>query len=99
MTGHGRCSRADKTVTLRIGLGRRMAGPDDLAQITRGTVVELSAASDDDVDVYVGARLLARGQAVVVDGKLAVRMGEILDDAATPGHFQSPAPPAQAMTQ
>jgi len=51
-----------------------------LAQMDRGSVVEMNVRSDEDVEMYVGGRLHARGQAVVVDGMLAVRVSEIVTE-------------------
>ena len=82
---------AEDHVHVRIGLGRRLADMADLAQMDRGRVVELDTAETDDVDVYVGGHLHARGQAVVVDGALAVRVSEIVDEAAPPSETQRPA--------
>ena len=42
-----------------------------------GDVVELNAYADDRVELFSGGRLVARGQAVVVGGKLAVRVQEV----------------------
>ena len=41
-----------------------------------GDVLELDSREGDPVDVYVDGRLYARGEAVVVDGHLAVRVCE-----------------------
>lgn len=82
----------EKDVSVRIVFGRRMADMADLAQMDQGRVVELDAARADDVDVYVGGRLHARGQAVVVDGKLAVRVSEIVTDTVMPAPLQGSAP-------
>ena len=91
MKVHFARAKAGRNARVRVGLGRRMANMADLAQMDRGTVVELESACTDDVDVYVAGRLHARGQAVVVDGKLAVRVSEITSDAAVSSALQSPA--------
>ena len=92
MNEHARDGEAaEEHVRVRIGLGCRLADMADLAQMDRGRVVELDTAETDDVDVYVGGRLHARGQAVVVDGDLAVRVSEIVDAAAPPDEVQDPA--------
>lgn len=99
MNGYGQCTKADRNVSLRMELGRRMTDPADVARITCGAVVELDAVCTDDVDVYVGGRLHARGQAVVVDGKLAVRVSEILAEAAMSGALQGTALGGRARTE
>lgn len=99
MNENGDWPKAEKCMPVRLALGRRMADMADLAQMDCGMVMELDAACTDDVEVYVGGRLHGRGQAVVVDGKLAVRMSEIVADTAIPAALQGPAPPGRANTR
>ncbi len=72
--------REAKKVRVRIGLGTRMIDLRELSRMDRGSVVEMDARCDEDVEVYVGGKLHARGQAVAVDGMLAVRVNEIVCD-------------------
>ena len=65
---------------VRIELGRRWLARPDVLQLGDDSVVELDRASDEAVDVYVDGQLHARGEAVVVDGKLGVRVLEIVAD-------------------
>ena len=51
-----------------------------MLQLGDESVVELDRASDEAVDVYVDGQLYARGEAVVVDRKLGVRVLEIVAD-------------------
>ena len=88
MQQHDYQSHGSQGRRLRVGLGRRMAGMDDVSRMDRGSVVTLNAACDEDVDVFVGGRLYARGQAVVVDGTLAVRIREIVSESTLPGDAQ-----------
>lgn len=71
-------SRSGNAVGLRIELGRRRLDLPDLARLVSGSVVELETGATDDVDIYADGRLLARGQAVSVDGKLAVQVREVM---------------------
>lgn len=70
----------DKHTTCRVRLefGRRVLAPDQADKLTPGCVIELDAFVDDYIDVYADGRLIARGRAVVIDGKLAVRVQESL---------------------
>ena len=90
MNGLAHCIRADRKVNVRVGLGRRMADLADMARMGSGAVVELDAACSGDVEVYVAGRLHARGQAVVVDGKLAVCVSEIVDQHEMSGPLRAP---------
>ena len=67
-----------------------MTNLSELARMGSGAVVALDAACTGDVEVYVSGRLHARGQAVVVDGKLAVRVSEIVDRGEPSGAVWMP---------
>lgn len=63
---------------IRIELGRRWLAADDVARMDVGDVLELDTRSLDCVDVYVDGHLYARGEPVVVDGCLGVRVRELV---------------------
>ena len=64
--------------TLRVELGRRWLSGDQVGALRRGSVVEMDAGADEPVDVVVNGRLLARGTAVVMDGKFSVCVKELV---------------------
>ena len=70
--------RAADPVTVRIELGRRMLALRDLSRMDEGKAVELDCPCEQDVNVLADGRLFARGQALAVDGKFAVRVQEVL---------------------
>jgi len=61
---------------VRIEFGRRWVPSPEAARMDVGDVLEIDSHEQDLVDVYVDGRLYARGEAVVVDGHLAVRVQE-----------------------
>ena len=63
---------------VELAFGRTTLSAQQREELQAGTVVELDAFVDDYVDVYADGGLIARGRAVVVDGKLAVRIQEAL---------------------
>jgi flagellar motor switch protein FliN/FliY len=65
-------------VNVRLELGRRMVPAAEAWRLGIGGMVELDHRIEDRLDVYADGRLIARGQAVVVAGKLAVRIEEIV---------------------
>ncbi len=62
-------------VTLRFG--RRQMSLDDILRLDSGSVVEFDRALDDPVEVLVNDRVVARGEAVTVQGHYGVRILEI----------------------
>ena len=71
---------ATRRATVRIEFGRRWLPAEQAEQLDVGAVVALEAGADQHVDVYVDGTLVARGEPIVLDGKLAVRLREVLSD-------------------
>lgn len=66
-------------LTLEVG-GANMA-IRDLLQLHQGGVVELDRHAGEPLDVLVNGKLIARGEVVVVDEKLGIRLTEVLSPA------------------
>ena len=49
-----------------------------MLKLTSGSIVELDRAVEDDVDVIVNNRVVARGEVVSADGNYAVRIREVV---------------------
>jgi len=65
---------------MRIELGRKWIAPREASRLTAGSLLELDAPTAGEVTVFVRGRFLARGEPVVVDGKLGVRITETADE-------------------
>gem|GEM_PF-1446374 len=63
---------------LRVEIGRCWVTADQAEDLQAGDVVALDEAVGDDVCVYRGRAPIARGQLVTVDGKLGVRVRDVL---------------------
>ena len=69
---------------LRICFGRRWINPRELAGLEVASVIDLAAPADDDVVVSVSGRPRAIGKAIAIDGKLGVRVSEVMSQQAEP---------------
>ncbi len=67
-----------QTRMIRIELGRRSLTLDEVEQLGRGSVVRLQERQGDPVNVYADELLIARGQLLLQDGCLGVRITELL---------------------
>ena len=76
-TGSVEISR-NETLDLRIELGRTHIQRDEAIELRAGTVVPLDNAAGDPVDLYVGQKLVGRGEVLVLDGNFAVRVVELV---------------------
>ena len=68
--------------TLRIEIGKTWLWQHDIASLAAGSTVELDARTGGGMDVYLNSRLIARGEPVVVNGRLGVRVLEVIDPVA-----------------
>lgn len=63
---------------LSVELGRTSLLVRDVLQLNQGAVVELSKLAGEPLDVLVNSKLVARGEAVVVNEKFGVRLVDII---------------------
>jgi flagellar motor switch protein FliN len=79
-------------VTLRFGRTQMLLG--DVAALGSGSVVEFDRAASDPVEVMVNGRVVARGEAVMVQGNYGVRLAEIMTRPMRPDPDPPALPPA-----
>ena len=65
-----------------VELGRTRLSVRELLALTPGDVLELDRAAGSPADLLVNGRLIARGEVVVVDENFALRITEIVSNAA-----------------
>ena len=68
----------DVPVTVSAVLGRSKIGVSELLRMESGKVIELDRKVGESVDIFVNGRLIAKGEVVLIEGKLGVTMTEIL---------------------
>ncbi|HHC08795.1 MAG TPA: flagellar motor switch protein FliN [Actinobacteria bacterium] len=61
-----------------VELGRAELRVRELLSLVEGSIVELDRPADSEVAVYVNGTLVARGEVVVVDDELGVRITEVV---------------------
>ena len=70
-------------IEITVSVGRSRPLVRDLLRMKRDSVLPLDRRVDDPVELYVGDRLIARGELTQLDpdsdGPLAVRLTEIAD--------------------
>lgn len=68
----------DVALDVKIELGRTEKTVEEVLQLSQGSVVELDRLAGDPVDILVNDRLVARGEVLVLNDNLCVRVSEIL---------------------
>jgi flagellar motor switch protein FliN/FliY len=68
----------DIPVTVSVELGRSRMIVKDLLSLGQGAVIELEKLAGETLEILVNGRLIAKGEAVVVNEKFGVKLTDIL---------------------
>lgn len=68
----------DIPLRVTVELGRTKMVVTDLLNLGQGSVIELSKLAGEPMEVLVNDKLVARGEAVVVNEKFGVRLTDII---------------------
>lgn len=68
----------DIPLQVTVELGRTKLLVKDVLQLNQGAVVELTKLAGEPLDIFVNSKLVARGEAVVVNEKFGVRLVDIV---------------------
>jgi flagellar motor switch protein FliN len=69
---------ADVDLGVTVELGRVRLRLQDVLRLAEGSVVELGRPATAPVDILVNGRIIARGEVVVIDEELGVRITELV---------------------
>jgi flagellar motor switch protein FliN/FliY len=68
----------DIPLEISVELGRTKILVNDLLQLGQGSVIELSKLAGEPLEILINQKLIARGEAVVVNEKFGVRITDII---------------------
>ena len=71
----------DVPLDVSVELGRTRLSVQDLLGLGPGSVIELDKVAGEPLDILVNDRLVARGEAVVVNDKFGVRITDIVSQS------------------
>lgn len=69
----------DIPVALSVELGQTQLPVRDVLGLGTGSVIELNKLQEEPVDVRINGRLIARGEVVLVNNSLAVKISELVN--------------------
>ncbi len=75
----------DVELNVSLRFGQRQMPLRELLELGNGSVIELDRMVDEPVELFLDGKLIARGEAVVVDGNYGLRVTEIPQPVAS--HF------------
>lgn len=76
--GNGIDFLLDVPLQVSVEVGRARMLIKDFLQMKEGGVIELDKLADEPLDLYVNSRLIARGEAVVVNEKFGLRLIDVV---------------------
>ena len=68
----------DIPLQVTVELGRTKLLVKDILQLNQGAVVELTKLAGEPLDIFFNSKLVARGEAVVINDKFGVRLVDIV---------------------
>jgi flagellar motor switch protein FliN/FliY len=71
----------DVPLDVTVELGRNRMTIQELLALSPGTVIELDKIAGEPLDIVVNDRLIARGEAVVINDKFGIRITDIISKA------------------
>ena len=71
-------SLLDISVDISVEIGRTKLTIRELLALSKGSIIELNRIAGESVDIYVNDKLLGKGEIVLVNERLGVRVMEIL---------------------
>jgi flagellar motor switch protein FliN/FliY len=73
----------DVELNVSLRFGQRQLPLREVLDLASGSVIELDRMADEPVELYLDGRLIARGEAVVVDGNYGLRVTDIPQPVAS----------------
>jgi len=67
----------DVNVAIEVQLGQTKMTVRELIALKKGSIVRLKRMAGEPVDVFIGEKMIAKGEITVVDDKLSVRIGQL----------------------
>lgn len=68
----------DIPLQISVEVGRARILVKDLLQMREGYVIELDKLAGEPLDLYINSRLIARGEAVMVNDKFGLRLTDVV---------------------
>ena len=77
----------DMEVEFISDLGETELTVAEILKLTKGSIIDLRKPAGESVESYVNGRILGKGEVMVYEKNLAIRINEILDSSAVLYHL------------
>jgi flagellar motor switch protein FliN/FliY len=65
---------ANVPIDLEVQLDRRFMKISEILSLEEGSVVEMDRSAGENIDIYIGSRLAAFGEIVIIENVIGVRI-------------------------
>lgn len=72
----------DMEINFKAELGSTSVSVAEILKFDKGTVIDLQKPAGESVEVFVNDRIIGKGEVMVYEKSLAIRINEILDSNA-----------------
>jgi flagellar motor switch protein FliN/FliY len=69
----------DTEVVFESDLGRVEMSIREILNLQRGSIIDLKKPAGESAEVYVNGRIIGKGEVMVYEKNLAIRLNEVLD--------------------
>jgi len=77
----------DMEVEFIADLGETQLSIHEIIKLEKGSIIDLKKPAGESVESYVNGRILGKGEVMVYEKNLAIRINEILDSSAVLYHL------------
>jgi len=77
----------DMEVEFIADLGETQLSVKEILKLEKGSIIDLKKPAGESVESYVNGRILGKGEVMVYEKNLAIRINEILDSSAVLYHL------------
>ncbi len=77
----------DISVIFTADLGSTTLTIDEILKLTKGSVIDLQKPAGESVELFINNKIIGKGEVMVYEKNLAVRINEILDSRSVIQYF------------
>jgi flagellar motor switch protein FliN/FliY len=64
----------DVPVEIEVELDRRMMKLREILEMQAGSIIEMQRSAGENIDIYIGKRLIGFGEIVIIENSMGVRI-------------------------
>lgn len=77
----------DISVVFTAELGSTTLAIDEILKLSKGSVIDLQKPAGESVELFINGKIIGKGEVMVYEKNLAVRINEILDSKSVIQYF------------